>query len=252
MRMRERSPFPRLLRRSHAIVYFLRLAAILCLVASPAPAQDNEACFNCHADAELTGSWRGEEISVFVDQEAFGASVHGDKACVDCHSDLDPERRRHSTRRDLEPVDCTGCHKAEARAHEASLHGAAAARGDPMAPVCADCHGNHDIRAASDPEAPTAVMNVPMLCGSCHREGSPVSRTHEISQESILENYSMSIHGEGLFRQGLAVSAVCTSCHTAHDILPHTDPRSSIHANNVAATCATCPARPSARPRPRL
>jgi cytochrome b subunit of formate dehydrogenase len=214
--------------------------AIMCLAASPGLAQDNEACLNCHADSELMGTWAGEEISVFVDQQALEASVHGNRACVDCHSDLDPERRRHSTRRDLEAVDCTGCHKAEAKAHEASLHGAAAARGDPMAPVCADCHGKHDILSASDPEAPTAVMNVPMLCGTCHREGSPVSRTHEISQESILENYSMSIHGEGLFRQGLAVSAVCTSCHTAHDILPHTDPRSSIHADNVAKTCATC------------
>ena len=83
-------------------------------------------------------------------------------------------------------------------------------------------------------------MNVPMMCGSCHREGAPVSRTHEISQDNILENYSMSIHGEGLFNQGLTVTAVCTSCHTAHDILPHTDPKSSIHHDNVATTCAAC------------
>ena len=83
-------------------------------------------------------------------------------------------------------------------------------------------------------------MNVPMMCGSCHREGAPVSRTHEISQDNILENYSMSIHGEGLFNQGLTVTAVCTSCHTAHDILPHTDPKSSIHHDNVAKTCAAC------------
>jgi cytochrome b subunit of formate dehydrogenase len=50
----------------------------------------------------------------------------------------------------------------------------------------------------------------------------------------------MSIHGEGLFRQGLTVTAVCTSCHTSHDIRPHTDSRSTIHADNVAATCTTC------------
>jgi cytochrome b subunit of formate dehydrogenase len=50
----------------------------------------------------------------------------------------------------------------------------------------------------------------------------------------------MSIHGEGLFRQGLIVTAICTSCHTAHDILPHTNARSSIHPDNVAATCTSC------------
>ncbi len=87
------------------------------------------------------------------------------------------------------------------------------------------------------------VLNIPSLCGECHHEGSPVSRTHDIPQDSILENYSLSIHGEGLFRQGLSVTAVCTSCHTSHRILPHTDPRSSIHQDNVAATCMQCHAQ---------
>jgi cytochrome b subunit of formate dehydrogenase len=86
-------------------------------------------------------------------------------------------------------------------------------------------------------------VNIPLLCGECHREGSPVSRTHDIPQERILENYSMSIHGDGFFRAGLTVTAVCTSCHTAHNVLDHTDPRSSIHRDNVAATCTQCHAR---------
>ena len=30
-------------------------------------------------------------------------------------------------------------------------------------------------------------MNVPLLCGRCHREGSPVSLNREIHQEQILE-----------------------------------------------------------------
>jgi cytochrome b subunit of formate dehydrogenase len=179
-------------------------------------------------------------MSMFVAEQAYAASVHNELACVECHNDLDPAKRRHSTRKDLELVDCGECHETQSVAHHNSLHGAAAERGDPLAPLCADCHGKHDILSASDPAAPTAVMNVPLLCGNCHREGSPVSRTHEISQENILEHYSMSIHGEGLFRQGLTVTAVCTSCHTAHDIRPHTDARSSIHADNVATTCTAC------------
>ena len=233
----------RLPQGSHGTYWLVVAAAILCFAATPTPAQDNQKCFDCHADAELTGSFAGEEMSMFVAEKAYAASVHAGMACVDCHQDIDPTRRRHSTRKDLELVDCSGCHRPEAARHERSLHGVAAARGDPMAPVCADCHGKHDVLAASNPNAPTAVMNVPLLCGSCHREGSPVSRTHEISQDNILEHYSMSIHGEGLYRQGLTVTAVCTSCHTSHDILPHTDPRSSIHANNVAAMCTTCHAQ---------
>jgi cytochrome b subunit of formate dehydrogenase len=113
-------------------------------------------------------------------------------------------------------------------------------RGDEMAPTCADCHGTHEILSHTDPGAPTATINIPFLCGKCHREGSPVSRTHVIHQDNILENYSLSIHGEGLFKQGLTVTAVCTSCHTSHDILPHDDPRSSIHQDNITGTCTQC------------
>ena len=39
------------------------------------------------------------------------------------------------------------------------------------------------------------------------------------------------------------VTAVCTSCHTAHFVLPHTDPRSSIAKANIAKTCTKCHAR---------
>ena len=135
---------------------------------------------------------------------------------------------------------CASCHREVVHEQATSLHGQAAARGDRLAPTCLLCHGSHAIRSHLDPKAPTAVMNVPLLCGQCHKEGTPVSRFRDIPQERILENYADSIHGEGLFKKGLTVTAVCTSCHTSHQILPHTDPRSSIAAANVAATCTRC------------
>ena len=237
---RERSPDLRLPLCGDGRYWLIVAAAILGFTATPTLAQDNDKCYECHDDPELTGTWHGEEISAFVDKAVFATSVHSDLACVDCHADVDPKRRRHSTRKDLEPVDCSDCHRRVARTYSKSLHGKAAARGDPMAPDCADCHGTHNILKVDDPKAPTAIMNVPQLCGSCHREGSPVSRTHKIAQDKILANYSMSIHGEGLLKQGLTVTAVCTSCHTSHNIRAHTDPQSSIHPNNVVATCTKC------------
>jgi len=136
--------------------------------------------------------------------------------------------------------DCSVCHPSQVESHARSLHGLAQNRGDKLAPGCKDCHGDHDILPASDPASLTTVVNVPVLCGRCHQEGSEVSLTHDIPQDRILENYSMSIHGQGLYEQGLTVTAVCTSCHTAHNILPHTDPASSIHHENVARTCSQC------------
>jgi len=209
--------------------------AALAAVALPglASGQDTADCLACHED-------RGMERA-FVDPAAYETSVHGELECVFCHQDVAGADLPHAD--DLEPVDCSSCHDTESAAHAASLHGRALARGDEMAPSCSDCHGTHDIRPHGDPDAPTNVMNVPQLCGSCHREGSPVSRTHAIHQSNILSNYSQSIHGEGLYRQGLTVTAVCTSCHTSHDIRPHSDPRSSIHRDNITETCTQCHAR---------
>ena len=218
-------------------------ALILARVPSAAVAQDNDTCLMCHGDESMFAGMENAELLV-VDQETYQASAHGEAglACVDCHQDLVGfEDFPHAE--DLQPVDCSMCHDEQAAQHNRSLHGQAAARGDELAPSCADCHGRHDIITHTDPESPTNVMNIPFLCGECHHEGTPVSRTHDIPQDQILENYSLSIHGEGLFRQGLTVTAVCTSCHTSHEILPHTDPQSSIHRDNVARTCTQCHAQ---------
>ncbi len=83
-------------------------------------------------------------------------------------------------------------------------------------------------------------MNVPELCGNCHKDGTKVSELVNIDQKHVLENYSQSIHGDGLFKRGLIVSAVCTDCHASHNILPHQDPLSSINRNNIAETCSQC------------
>ena len=224
---------------SYSRSWLVVAAAILWFAGSPALAQEDSRCLKCHDDPEMTGFRDDTEIPMYVTAETIAASSHADMACVECHSDLaGSKRRRHAE--ELEVVACGDCHRSVARAHGRSLHGEAAKQGDPMAPTCADCHGSHDVLSSGNADAPTAVMNIPVLCGNCHREGAPVSRTHEISQDNILENYSMSIHGEGLYEQGLTVTAVCTSCHTAHDILPHTDAKSSIHADNVGETCTAC------------
>jgi predicted CXXCH cytochrome family protein len=86
-------------------------------------------------------------------------------------------------------------------------------------------------------------MNIPSLCGSCHKEGTEVSQLRTVSEDHVLEDYSQSIHGDGLFKRGLIVTAVCSSCHTSHDILPHENPESTINRNKIATTCMQCHAQ---------
>jgi len=198
----------------------------------------NADCLACHDDKGLTTKRGAKIVSLYVDGKKFATSVHNSLSCTSCHADLEGKELPHQT--PLAKVNCGACHSAEAEQHAKSLHGKAAARGDPLAPRCVNCHGNHDVLPAKDRRSPVAPLNVPMLCGKCHREGTPVQTQRPIEEHNILENYSESIHGEGLLRKGLVVAPNCASCHTPHSILPHTDPNSSIARRNIAATCTKC------------
>ncbi len=220
----------------HSIWVVLLAAPFLAL--SSAQATSAEECLACHGERSLTADRKGVVVSLFVNAKNFSSSVHGGLACTSCHADLEGKELPHDT--PLAKVNCGACHSREQAQHARSLHGKAVARGDPLAPRCVDCHGNHDILPVTDPRSAVAPLKVPYVCGRCHREGTPVQRNRPIHQDNILENYSESIHGVGLLRKGLVVAATCASCHTAHSILPHTDPASSIARRNIAATCTRC------------
>jgi cytochrome b subunit of formate dehydrogenase len=199
---------------------------------------DDQVCLDCHSDPTLTTERNGKVIPLFIKDEDFKKSVHGENGCVSCHVDVDEENLPHDA--PLEKVDCGNCHDLETERENESLHGIAFKRGDPYAPTCVTCHGTHYIQSPKDRNSSTYVMNIPVLCGRCHKEDSPMVRVHNIPEKDIIYNYSESIHGEGLLIRGLIGTAVCTSCHTAHHVLPHTDPKSSISRNNIAKTCLQC------------
>lgn len=205
-------------------------------------AQTVEDCLACHGEKDFTTERDGRTVSLYVDTAVFHSSVHGEQDCVACHADLAgftdfPHAER------LQPVDCGSCHDDVAKIYAESLHGQAALKGEKLAPRCRDCHGTHNILPKTNPQSQVTKFNIPFMCGRCHKEGTPVSKTYNIPQDSILTHYSESIHGEGLYKQGLTVTAVCSDCHTAHHVLPHTDPRSSIYRDNVANTCRQCHGR---------
>lgn len=217
------------------------VCAALLAGAGYARAQENADCLACHGDKGLAVERKGKTVSLFVHEKRFNASIHGTLSCVSCHTDLQGKELPHEA--PLARVACGSCHTAEQEQHDRSLHGQAFRRGDPFAPICTSCHGTHDILSAQRPQSPTAPLKVPYLCGKCHQEGSPVARQRVIHQDHILENYSESIHGEGLLKKGLIVAPNCASCHTAHSILRHTDPTSSIARKNIATTCTRCHAQ---------
>ncbi|MHC4933000.1 MAG: cytochrome c3 family protein [Planctomycetota bacterium] len=210
------------------------LLVLLALLAATTLAEDtdNETCLECHSDNEIM------EGKGLVDPKVFKASAHGNVECISCHYELEETEYPHAT--GLERVDCAECHEKQGEQHANSGHGKAAGRGDALAPTCRACHGNHDILPHTDPKASTYFFNVPLLCARCHKEGSEVTLTHDLGQDEVFKHYSQSMHGDGVYRKGIDKTAVCTSCHTSHEIRPHEDPKSSIHPDNVAQTCMQC------------
>ena len=222
----------------------LSTAFLLALLASSSPVDvyaqiaEDEECAGCHDDRTLTAERNGRTVSLWVNFKAYAQSVHAREGCVSCHQDVDPADLPHEDR--LEKVDCSMCHDDAVMKFNRSLHGSAFDEGRFLAPSCATCHGKHDILPSKNEKATTYVTNIPALCGQCHKEGTRVNELRAVSQRHVLEDYIESIHGDGLFRRGLIVTAVCTSCHTAHDILPHENRESSINRANIATTCQQC------------
>jgi len=222
----------------------LSAVAFIPATAPPARGQDNDECLVCHAKVGLQVERAGRTVPLYVDADRYDESVHAGLDCIDCHVELEGvEAYPHAG--GLKRVDCTACHEDDGpiAAYWSSTHGQRAKAGDKDAPLCQDCHGEHAILPLKHPDSAVSPFNIPAMCAQCHAEGAEVERTHDIPQEQIFQRYKQSIHGEGLFKQGLVVTAVCTSCHTGHNVLPHTDPKSTIHKDNVVATCMQCHGR---------
>jgi formate dehydrogenase gamma subunit len=203
-------------------------------------------CGACHGQKFVM------ESSGVSTQPAFSyqQSVHGravaagnEKAadCVDCHKAHDVLRANDARSPIFKfniPQTCGTCHGEVSEVYLTSVHGKAMARGNDKSPVCTDCHGIHLIKPHIDPTSSVAAQNIARTtCGQCHGN---VQLTSEFGiRGGRVKSYEESYHGLAK-RLGSAEAANCASCHGVHNILPESDPESTIHASNLAATCGTC------------
>jgi len=203
-------------------------------------------CGQCHGQKFIMQSG-GESTQPFV---SYQQSVHGrdtergsQKAavCTDCHRshDILPANDASSPIAKLNvPGTCGQCHSEIEHTFNASIHGQALARGSELAPACTDCHGIHSIKAHVDSNSPVAAQNLAgSTCGRCH-EGVQLSQEFGVAGDRI-STYLDSYHGLAS-RSGSTVVANCASCHGVHNILPSSDPHSTINHANLEATCGQC------------
>jgi cytochrome b subunit of formate dehydrogenase len=193
-------------------------------------------CLKCHGQADLVAA---DGTPMAVEHNQLLGSAHKKVRCIQCHTGAEVNHERPC---DTVPsrVDCAICHAEEVQVYATGIHGKLADQGDPDAPGCTDCHGSHGVMLHSDPASPTHVRQIPDLCGRCHDEGGVADKRYSGTQESMVANYKQSVHGRGLEKSGLLVTATCTDCHTTHGMLPSSDVNSNIHRSKIADTCATC------------
>ena len=89
----------------------------------------------------------------------------------------------------------------------------------------------------NDPKSAVAAGNVGNTCASCH---ASVKLSSEFGVAgNRVSSYLASYHGMAS-KVGSATVANCASCHGVHNILPSSDPRSTINHANLAKTCGQC------------
>lgn len=225
----------------HKIKFLTTLLVFGLFLSTKLLGQSNEDCLMCHEDKELTMERNGKTVRLFMAGTELYNTVHKGLQCAECHVEANPDEFPHADNTTPMPaVNCASCHKASGIQFDKGIHGSAFAANDPYAPDCKECHGTHVILSATNPDSRTYKMNIPYLCGNCHKEGAPVARIYNITEHNIIENYSQGIHGKGLFESGLLVTATCNDCHGNHLILPSADKKSGVASNNVAKTCMKC------------
>ncbi len=186
-------------------------------------------CLSCHGD-------KTKNVP-FVDIKVLKESAHRRHECMDCHREvisLTPSKEGHV--KDIECKDCGICHKREFEQHRNSIHGEGLEIG-MRAAKCFDCHGTHDIFAASDKRSYVYFQNLPKTCAKCHSDPK-FAEKYGIPVKNPWEMYEQSIHYAAL-KEGKR-GANCSDCHGVHEIQPHTSFLSTINKGNIPKTCGKC------------
>ncbi len=162
--------------------------------------------------------------------------AEGAPSCSSCHGKHEIHEKTEAaatTSHARVPDTCGKCHSGILREWQDSAHGTLWKKdGDAKSgldgnkasagPVCTSCHEPHAIKR---PDTAIVRDQVAGRCGHCH--------------EKVIESFKDSFHGKATSLKN-ARAAVCADCHTPHHNLPASDPRSSVHPDNLAKTCGAC------------
>jgi hypothetical protein len=198
-------------------------------------------CQRCHYAGNQVGA--PEQVNY----EGYVKSVHGRlrlagnlKApiCQDCHGTHNIRKHTDPTstvNKENVPETCGRCHVDIFARYRQSIHGVQLlVKHNLDAPSCIDCHGEHSILSPKEKGSEVSATNIPETCAHCH--GSMAFNTKFDIPINPVSTFKHTFHGIAN-ELGSKRVANCASCHTAHDVLPPEDPRSSVNPANIPKTC---------------
>lgn len=204
----------------------------------------NDRCLTCHGDAHEKTDIRddGTKVNIYADPEKIEASVHGERSCTDCHATIDRVPHRDAPE---VVVGCVECHRETWDEHRNSpddkyerlgvvietidaYYNSVHARPNKQDQsetnaTCYDCHNAHDIGTLGSHQRAEHRLKNPEVCGECHRKEFKV--------------YRDSLHGKAILEEGNSDSAVCSDCHTTHEI---DSPDSNKAKLAITKNCGDC------------
>ena len=213
---------------------------------------DNATCQSCHdgekGKLEVPAADGAKRALHEVKQAKFAKSVHARMDCVACHLEITDSVTPHEKSTTVKKADCAQCHQdlwEEAKklgktaekprlgivvenieAYKKSFH-AKQNKDEPtkLNATCSNCHNVHDfdVPPRGTQERKEWHLTVPDICGKCH--------------EDHLEDWSGSIHGKEAKEKKNLKTAVCSDCHTTHDIIGSSSDKAKLA---ITASCGNC------------
>ena len=208
------------------------------------PAIPNERCLKCHNDEDEKTSERedGTQVNIYVDRERFEHSVHGKQPCVGCHNSIKKANHEQPLPKS---IGCVQCHMKTAEAQRgsddpkykrldvvlaqiegymASVHARPSLMDQSRTnATCYDCHDAHAIGTLGSAARAEHRSQNPDVCGRCHKKQRAA--------------YTESVHGQAVIERHNASAAVCSDCHTPHNI---DSPEREKVKLTIAGNCGDC------------
>lgn len=201
---------------------------------------ESQSCLKCHLDEKLfPGEERGSAKFVSQYKTSIHSSIMKDgnpaAGCSDCHGNHTIEGGevlRDKRKRITEA--CNKCHPGVMDKYKHSAHGTEMLKNNPKAPMCMDCHGEHDIKATLSSDEFSKINQVEM-CLKCHQDQKLPHKNYK-GEEVLISNYKDSYHYRAL-KEGKTNAATCSDCHGSHEMKKYDDPASKISKQNIQQTC---------------